>query len=59
MCDVSYSFGHADTSVADREGLVGLVGNDVDAEIFARVELAWVRERFIANLIQGIGGVGN
>lgn len=39
---VAYSFGHTNTGIPDGEGLVCLVRNDVDAKVFAGVELAWV-----------------
>lgn len=38
----TYSFGHADTSVSDGQGLVFFVGDDVDAQILAGVQLAWI-----------------
>ena len=32
---MTYRFGHADTSVTDGQGLVLLVRDDVDAQVFA------------------------
>jgi len=42
--------GHANTAVTDREGLLGLVGDELNEQLLARVELAGVGERLIANL---------
>ena len=39
---MAYSFGHTNTRVSDSQSLVLLVGDDVDPEIFARVQFAWV-----------------
>ena len=47
----TYSFGHANASILDGKSLCLLVGNDVDAEVLAGVELAWVGESFIANFV--------
>ena len=50
----TYSLGHTDTSVADSEGLGLLVGDDVDTQVLARVELAGVGKSLIADLVKGI-----
>lgn len=55
----TYSLGHTNTGVTDGKGLLLLVGDDVDAQVLARVELAWVGQGLVADLVQGIGGVGN
>lgn len=55
----TYSLGHTDTAVADGKGLVLLVGDDIDAEVLARLELAGVAQSLVADLVQGIGGIGN
>ena len=55
----TYSLGHTDTGIADGEGLVLLVGDDVDAEILAGVQLAGVRQGLIADLVESIGSVGD
>ncbi|GKT66755.1 hypothetical protein ColTof4_04247 [Colletotrichum tofieldiae] len=55
----TYSLGETNTSVTDGESLVLLVGDDVDSQVLARVELAGVGEGLIADLVQGIGGVGD
>ncbi|KAK1237457.1 hypothetical protein MKX08_003082 [Trichoderma sp. CBMAI-0020] len=51
------------TQVVDKvlamNGLGLLVGDDVDAQVLARVELAGVGQRLVADLVQGIGGVGD
>lgn len=56
---MAYSFGHANTSVADGERLVGLVGNDVDAKVLARVELAGILKGGIADLVKSVRAVGD
>ena len=57
--DRTYSLGHTNTGITDGQGLGLLVGNDVDTEILARVELGGVRQGLIADLVQSIGGVGD
>lgn len=54
---IAYSLGHTDTGIPDGEGLVLLVGDDVNAEVLARVELGGVGQSLIADLVEGIGGV--
>jgi hypothetical protein len=49
----------SDTRVADGEGSVGLVGGDADEEVLLRVELARVGEGGVADLVEGIGRVGD
>merc|ERR1712137_1087573 len=51
--------GHTDTSVLDGEGLVGLIGDDVETEVLVRVELARVRKGLVADLVKRIGTVGD
>lgn len=55
----TYSLGHTDTGITDGQGLGLLVGDDVNAQVLARVELAGVGQGLVADLVQGIGGVGN
>lgn len=55
----TYSLGHTNTGITDGEGLVLQVGDDVDAQVLARVELGGVREGLVTDLVQGIGGVGD
>lgn len=55
----TYSLGHTDTGIPDGQGLVGLVGDDVDAEVLARVKLARVRKGLVSDLVESIGGVGD
>jgi hypothetical protein len=55
----TYSLGHANTGILDCEGLVLLVGDDVDPEILAGLELTRVGEGLISDLVEGIGTVGN
>ncbi|KAI6776272.1 hypothetical protein HG530_000217 [Fusarium avenaceum] len=51
--------GHTNTGIPDGEGLVDLVGDDVNSEVLARVELARVREGLVSDLVEGIGSVGD
>ena len=55
----TYSFGHTNTGITDCKGLVLLVWNNVDSQILARIELWWIWESFISNLVQSIWGVGD
>lgn len=55
----TYSLGHTNTGITDGQGLGLLVGDDVNAQVLARVELAGVGQRLVADLVQGIGGVGD
>jgi chloramphenicol 3-O-phosphotransferase len=55
----TYSLGHTDTGITDGEGFVLQVGDDVDAQILAGVELGGVGESLIADLVKGIRGVGD
>ncbi|KAI9155186.1 putative sterol O-acyltransferase 2 [Paramyrothecium foliicola] len=56
---VTYSLGHTNTGITDGKGLGLLVGDDVDAEVLARVKLAGVGQSLVADLVEGIGGVGH
>ena len=55
----TYSFGHTNTGIPDGQRLRLLVRDDVDPEVLGRVELAGVGEGFIADLVKGVGGVGD
>lgn len=56
---ITYSLGHTDTSIADGKSLGLLVGNDVDAQVLARVKLAGVGKSLIADLVKSIRRVGD
>jgi hypothetical protein len=56
---VTYSLSHPNTGIADGEGLVLLVGDDVDTEVLARLELTRVGKSLISDLVESIGTVGN
>jgi len=51
--------GHADTGVLDDEGLGLLVGDQADLKGLLGVELAGVRQRQVADLVDGIASVGD
>lgn len=53
----TYSLGHTNTAILDGKSLVDLVGDDIDSQVLAAVKLAWVCERLISDLVQGIGAV--
>jgi hypothetical protein len=55
----TYSFGHANTSIAEGEGFVSLVWDYVDPKVFAGIELAGIWERLITDLVESIGRVGD
>ena len=49
--------GHADARVDDGQGVVGLVGHDVDLEVRLGVEDRRIGQRLVADLVERIGGV--
>mmetsp|Transcript_6009 Transcript_6009/g.13233 ORF Transcript_6009/g.13233 Transcript_6009/m.13233 type:complete len:214 (-) Transcript_6009:17-658(-) len=51
--------GHADAGVLDGEGVVGLVGDELDLEFRLAVEDRRVSEGLVADLVERIGGVGD
>ena len=51
--------GHANASVLNGQGVVGLVRDEADPQRLLRVERGGVREPRVADLVEGIGGVGN
>ncbi len=53
----THSLGHTNTCIADCQSLVVFIGYDVDAEVLAGIEFAWVRKGLIANLVKSIGRV--
>lgn len=55
----AYSFGHTDTGISKSQGLILLIWDDVDTEIFARVQLAWIWKSLITDLVQGIRAIWN
>jgi hypothetical protein len=55
----TYSLGHTNTGITDGEGLVLKVGDDVNAEVLARLELGGVAQSLVADLVQSIRGIGN
>ena len=56
---MTHSLGHTNAGVLDSEGLVLLVGDDVDAEVLARIELTRVGEGLISDLVESIRAVGH
>ena len=50
---------HADAGILDGQSVVRLVGNYADAQLRLRVELGLVLETLIADLVEGIRGVGD
>ena len=51
--------GHANAGILNGEGVVGLVGDELDVEVGLGVQDGRVREGLVADLVQGIGGVGD
>merc|ERR1712032_1717729 len=51
--------GHANSRILDGQGGVGLVGDDLDVEVWLRLDLLGIGDRLVADLVQSIGGVGN
>ena len=56
---VTYGLGHTNTGIADGEGLVLLVWDNIDTEILAGLEFTRVGEGLISDLVEGIGTVGH
>lgn len=52
-------FGHANTCIADAEELVVLVRGDADVEVGFGFEGLLVGKRGIADLVEGVGGIGD
>jgi len=52
-------FGHADTRVDEGKRFVFDIGDDLDFQILAGIQLRWIGERLIADFVEGIGGVGD
>ena len=53
----TYSLGHTNTGITDGKGLVDLVWDDVESQLLLGVELGWVGEGLIADLVESIGTV--
>jgi len=51
--------GHADAAVDDGQGLGLLVGHDLDEEVLLGLQLGGICEGLVADLVEGIAGVGN
>ena len=51
--------GHTDTGITEGEDLVLLVRGDTDEELLARVEDGGIRQGLVADLVEGIGRVGD
>merc|ERR1711988_1025970 len=51
--------GHADARVGNGERVVALVSCDVDEEVLLGLELGGIGQALVANLVEGIGGVGD
>jgi hypothetical protein len=51
--------GHADTGIAEGEGVVVLVGDDVDLEALLVADNVGVGEGSVPDLIEGIRGIGD
>jgi len=50
---------HTDTTVDDGQGVVGAVRDDSDLEVGLTLELLGLSDRLVADLVEGIGGVGD
>ena len=51
--------GHADTAVLDGEGVVGLVGDEVDEQLWLGLQHSLVCEGLEADLVNGIAGIAD
>merc|ERR1712238_405164 len=50
---------HANTRILDGDGRVRFVWHDLDEEIRLRLNLVWVRDGLVPDLVQGIRSIGN
>ena len=50
---------HADAGILNGDCGVGLVGDDFDEEVWLRFDLVGICDRFVADLIKRIGGIGD
>lgn len=48
------SFGHPNASIYNGESAIMLVWNQVNFQLFSRIQLAWVSQAFISYLIQSL-----
>lgn len=53
------SLGHSNSCVQNGQGFVSFVWSDLDEQLLARIELRWLSEGLITNLVKSIGGVGD
>jgi hypothetical protein len=51
--------GHTDTGIVDGEGVVDLVGDDLDAKVGLSLLLLGLRDGAVADLVERIGSVGD
>merc|ERR1719284_1772360 len=51
------ALGHTNTSVVDGQGVVGLVWDDLDSEVWLGLELLWLSDRVVSDLVKSIGSV--
>ena len=48
------SLGHTDSGVSDSQGIVILVGHDLNFELFAAVQLGWVGQTLVTNFVESL-----
>jgi hypothetical protein len=53
------SLGHTNTRILNGKSVVGLIGDQLDLELGLRIKDGRVRKRLVANLVEGIGRVGD
>ena len=53
------SFSHTDSTILNGKSVVGFIWDDLDVKIWLSLELLWLSDRVVSNLIKSIGGVGN
>ncbi len=51
--------GHSDSRVDESEGLVVLVGDDLDEEVLPGLQLGGVGEGLVSDLVQGVAGIAD
>jgi hypothetical protein len=53
------TFSHTDSRILDGKSVVGLIWDNLDVKIWLSLELLWLGDRVVSNLIKSIRGVGN
>jgi hypothetical protein len=53
------SFSHTNSTILNGKSVVSLIWDDLDVKVWLSLELLWLGDRVVSNLIKSIGGVRN